>query len=563
MISGYLLLFLVPMTGQPPAASLLLGLVMVVLGIMLFIEGFMSGIMPLAELLGKGIPKEFSLCGAMLTTLLLGIVCTLAEPAMGALEIAGGRIQVDQAPVLWYLLNAWNLQVFLAVSLGVGLAALVGTLRMLRGWNLKSLIYSSSLATVLLTVLVDHIGLAEIVGLAWDTGAVTTGAVTVPTILGLGIGIMSTHRNISNTAEISMLDSFGIVTLASLYPILCVLLLGIICDAMVSKDDVKEYAAMLLDSGNTVTSNIWNASPIQEILYATRAVVPLIAFIVILIKVFLKKPLPYVQINIKEKTFRSPGEDIDHPVASQDSRAGSIQLHCMLGISEAYLGLTLFNFGLRYGQGPLGDQVGASVPALYSRLEVITHSPVIEHRPLGISAAAAFAFFMALTATFAEPALNAMGLTTEYLTEGKFKKSLLLLAVAIGVGAGVMFGVMRMVLSWSLTYMLLASYAVALLLTHFSSIEYVAVAWDSAGVTTSSITVPLVLSMGIGLGAELGVQDSFGLLALGSVGPIISVLIAGLLVRCFSREGALESQCTTDVSESSASSGEVVSDESC
>jgi hypothetical protein len=152
-----------------------------------------------------------------------------------------------------------------------------------------------------------------------------------------------------------------------------------------------------------------------------------------------------------------------------------------------------------------------------------------------------FTFFMALVATYAEPALNAMGLATEQLTNGAFKKSLLLFAVAFGVGFGVMLGVARMVClgcgdvprgeTWRLSNMLIIGYSLAIVLTTVSRLEYVAVAWDCAGVTTSSITVPLVLAMGIGLGTELGVQDAFGLLAMGSIGPICSVLIAGLCVR--------------------------------
>jgi len=145
----------------------------------------------------------------------------------------------------------------------------------------------------------------------------------------------------------------------------------------------------------------------------------------------------------------------------------------------------------------------------------------------------AFTFFMALIATYAEPALNAMGITTEQLTKGAFKRTVLLLAVALGVGLGVMLGVARMVWEWNLTVMLCIGYSLAVALTIPSRLEYVAVAWDCAGVTTSSITVPLVLAMGLGLGNELQVQDAFGLLAMGSVGPICSVLTAGLLVRFF------------------------------
>jgi len=234
-----------------------------------------------------------------------------------------------------------------------------------------------------------------------------------------------------------------------------------------------------------------------------------------------------IMVNIKDVEFTSPGEDKDKDLG--EDAWGFVKFHCLVGVFEAYVGLIVFNIGLRYGQGPLGTEVGGAIPGFYFDLgDPVPSSPVVDNRTAGVMLVIIFTFFMALTATYAEPALNAMGMTTEYLTGGAFKKSLLLFAVAVGVGIGVSLGVLRMVNTLPLTYMLLVGYTLALILTTVSAIEYVSVAWDSAGVTTSSITVPLVLSMGIGLGTELEVQDAFGLLAMGSVGPIVAVLIAGL-----------------------------------
>ena len=217
---------------------------------------------------------------------------------------------------------------------------------------------------------------------------------------------------------------------------------------------------------------------------------PLILLVVGLIKVVMKENLPYTSLNIMTVRYSSPGQ-----AQKARSTQGEVQLHCLVGVGEAYIGLIAFNIGLRYGQGPLGDQCGAAVPAFYSHVDGLPVSPVIADRPLGIACVVVFTFFMALTATYAEPALNAMGLTIEELSQGSFKKALLLFAVAVGVGGGVALGVLRMVFDWSLTPMLCAGYALAMALTVGSSIEFVSVAWDSAGVTTSSITVPLVLAM--------------------------------------------------------------------
>jgi hypothetical protein len=423
--------------------------------------------------------------------------------------------------------------VFIAVGLGVGFAALIGTTRLLRGWSLKILIYISVTVTVGLTVVADQMGLTEIVGLAWDAGAVTTGAVTVPIILGLGVGIMMTDRKNKGIEEAAnALDSFGIVTLASLYPVIFVLLLGAICDRTVTHADIMAHAATVAarESSDAAVSSVWDESPLLEFVYASRAVVPLILLVVSLIKVFMRAKLPYITLNVQDVKFAEVGAVGQGQGAShlrKPPEPGHVRLHVFVGVMQAYFGLIVFNVGLRHGQGPLGDKVGASVPGLYSEVDGIEASPAISDLTGGYVVVCLFTFFMAFTATYAEPALNAMGMTTEQLTDGAFKKSVLLFAVATGVGLGVMFGVLRMIFNWSLTYMLCISYPIALLLTTVSDIEYVSVGWDCAGVTTSSITVPLVLAMGIGLGTELGVQDGFGLLAMGSVGPIISVLVAG------------------------------------
>merc|ERR1711871_1582849 len=557
MISGYLLICYIIMLRKAPPGYVFFGLVAVVFGITLFMEGFMSGIMPLAEVLGEGIVTKFTFNLAMLTTWLLGIGCTLAEPAMGALELAGSMVCAERAPLLWYLLNPWNFYVFMAVGIGVGFAALVGTARLLSGWDLKFIIYATTVKTITCTVLTEYVfEVPEIVGLAWDAGAVTTGAVTVPIILGLGVGIMTTDRKKRGvTDEANPLDSFGIVTLASLYPVIGVTLLGLICRAVTTDEEIiAEFRAKHganctnVGSGPSDGDSIVDQSPLAEFLYATRSVVPLLALVIGLITLYIGKPLPYIKLNVRDVEYNAIGGD-DEPMSIgqetdeeatteevQDPTKHYVSLHALVGVVEAYLGLMIFNIGLKYGQGPLGDLVGASVPGLYSKIDTVEDSPIFDSRGLGLALVMLFTFFMALIATYAEPALNAMGITTEQLTNGAFERTLLLLAVAVGVGVGVMLGVARMVWGWNLTNMLCIGYALALTLTYPSRLEYVAVAWDCAGVTTSSITVPLVLAMGIGLGNELKVQDAFGLLAMGSVGPICSVLIAGLLVRAFATD---------------------------
>ena len=141
-----------------------------------------------------------------------------------------------------------------------------------------------------------------------------------------------------------------------------------------------------------------------------------------------------------------------------------------------------------------------------------------------------FAGALGLGATIAEPALSAMGITVETLTEGAFPRKLLIRTVAIGVAIGVALGVAKIVFDLQLVWLLMPAYALALVMTAISSEEYVNLAWDSAGVTTGPVTVPLVLALGLGLGKTVGVAEGFGVLAMASVGPIVSVLAIGLWI---------------------------------
>jgi hypothetical protein len=150
---------------------------------------------------------------------------------------------------------------------------------------------------------------------------------------------------------------------------------------------------------------------------------------------------------------------------------------------------------------------------------------------IGIIILLVFAFLMGYGATMAEPALITMGRTVEEITVGIFRKQHLMHAVAIGVGIGIAFGVLKIVWDLPLVWLLIPPYLVLLLMTTVSDESYVNIAWDSAGVTTGPVTVPLVLAMGVGLGGQVGVVEGFGVLALASAYPILVVLIMGLILK--------------------------------
>jgi len=208
----------------------------------------------------------------------------------------------------------------------------------------------------------------------------------------------------------------------------------------------------------------------------------------------------------------------------------------IIGIICAVVGMTFFGLGIAIGLTPMGDQLGTNIVTSFTPTKPWNFVSGIQE-PLiagdsGKFIAIIFAFILGYGATLAEPALNALGATVEKITVGAFKKSLLMQAVAIGVACGIGTGVAKIAFNLELWYLLIPPYTMLLFLTFISSEDFVNFGWDSAGVTTGPITVPLVLAMGLGIGINVpGVIDGFGVLSLASVGPIITVLTVGLLVR--------------------------------
>jgi hypothetical protein len=428
-------------------------------------------------------------------TLLLGIGVTFAEPAIGALQAAGQNVSAAQAPYLWALLNQWTDTLVLVIGASVGLAAVLGTLRFLYGWSLKPLIYASLLPILGLTVFgAADPEFAKVMGLAWDAGAVTTGPVTVPLVLSLGIGIAAAAGKGD-----SGLSGFGIVTLASLFPIIGVLLLAVYVAATSDPAEIIAFAAQAAAGVDSSELPWYERSPGVEIILGIRAILPLVLFLFLILKLILRQDLP---------------------------RRGEM----LVGIGLTIIGMCIFNVGLTYGLSMLGGSAGSLVPAAFMEVPGASGSPLYLYS-VGLILALVFAWVLGFGATMAEPALNALGVTAEQLTNGFFKKRMLITAVSLGVAFGITAGVTKLIFDLPLVWLVVPPYLVAVLLTAISSEEFVNVAWDSAGVTTGPITVPLVLAMGIGFGNATAAVEGFGILCLASIGPIISVLLAGQWAR--------------------------------
>lgn len=647
LIVVYLILFQMLILGLSLANAgvIALGLGLVVLGLAFFMEGLLIGLMPLGEILGLQLPQKTKLPFILAFAFVLGLGATFAEPAIGVLKLAGASVKAWEAPLLYYLLNLGSGMLVISVGVGVGIAVLFGMLRFMYGWSLKPFIFVLIPLLSVITILsAFNANMLSISGLAWDTGGVTTGPVTVPLVLALGIGISRMSSKSDGGG-----GGFGVVTLASAFPILTVMALGFFLNfnmpapqaeasffartqqssiqqlfgdeaateryvlqvagpegiaAWYGKPEVFEARIQALASsdkdrlasfGTESAFHTWMATRcpqdllsrlVQAGLYtdpgsanasvpanapgsafdvlfrnflgALQAIIPLSGLLLVVLLFIVREKLP------------KPDE-------------------VNLGIVLAVIGMALFSIGIELGLSNIGNQVGGNLPALYQPIYSTSEKKVFRNfdqdqiqtsinpaggtesffwvkegktyqaipfesqaydqtnrtytwipalGPLygggtfspGVFILLIFAFFMGYAATMAEPALNALGMTVEDITVGTFKKKLLMQAVAIGVGIGIAVGVSKILYDIPIIWLLAPPYALLMFMTAMSSEDYVNIAWDSAGVTTGPVTVPLVLAMGLGIGTQMGIVEGFGILAAASVFPILSVLTVGLLV---------------------------------
>ncbi len=205
----------------PQIVDILIGIIFVILGLMLFIEGLETGLFPIGESMAEALARKGSLFWLLLFSFFLGFSTTIAEPALIAIsreaaEVARDAhlIGPDPKEVHYY-----GLGLRLTVAISVGLAILIGVLRILRGWPIQYLIIGGYIIIMLMTTVAPE----AIIGIAYDAGGVTTSTVTVPLVAALGVGLASIIRGRS-----PLIDGFGLIAFASLLPIIFVMGYGMI-----------------------------------------------------------------------------------------------------------------------------------------------------------------------------------------------------------------------------------------------------------------------------------------------------------------------------------------------
>lgn len=453
-------------------APMAFGLLVVVLGVALFLQGLELGVFPIGKNLSNAFARRGSLPLLMIFGFCLGFAAVIAEPALIAVAeqaqiISEGRIDA--------------LTLRLLVALSVGTVVAIGIVRTVLGQSL----HWYMIIGYMLVVAVTFFAPEEIVGLAYDSGGVTTNIVTVPLIAALGIGLAS-----SLSGRNALLHGFGLVALAVMVPMISVQLYGIVVYSFGDTETVKQ--SLDLASQVAVTEAV---EPVEgslvlgmltDLLTMFRDVLPIIVVILFFQYAVLRKRIAHV-----------------HRVT--------------VGFLLVIVGLYAFVVGLKLGLFPIGQSMAEQLMQFDTYLYVYL-----------------FAFAIGFATTMAEPALIAVGQQAEEAAQGKLNGSHIRILVALGVAVGITIGVHRIITGDSIHYYIIAGYSLVILLTWMSPKYIVPLAFDLGGVTTSEVTVPLVTALGIGLATQIEGRnvliDGFGLIAFASIFPIISVMIYAIVV---------------------------------
>jgi len=359
------------------------------------------------------------------------------------------------------------------VAGSVGFAILLGVYRIIKGHPIHYYI----IAGYVLVVSVTFFAPPEIIGLAYDLGGVTTSTVTVPLVAALGIGLASSIKG-----RDPIIDGFGLIAFASLTPMIFVQIYGI---AVYNLVDAKDVATIVVEQTISETIKITPSYVIDGILNVIKDIIPILAIIFFFQYGVIKKPMQ----NLKT---------------------------VIIGFGLVILGLYAFILGLELGLFRVGEMMAYQLTTMDSTLVIY-----------------GFAFAIGFSTTMAEPALMAIAKKSKEISDGKIDDFSLRLFVAVGVAIGIALGSFRIVDGGHLHYYILAGYSIVILLTFIAPKYIIPIAYDSGGVTTSTVTVPLVAALGIGLASNIDGRspliDGFGLIAFASLFPMITVMIYGVI----------------------------------
>ncbi|MCK4736911.1 MAG: DUF1538 domain-containing protein [Sulfurimonas sp.] len=459
-----------------------IGLAIVGVGLAVFLLGLEVGIFPVGEGLARDFAKKGSTFWIVLFAFMVGFGTTIAEPAL--LVIAHKAADISGGRIDATILR-------LVVAFSVGFAIVIGVWRIIKGHPIHYYI----IAGYILVIAATAFSPKEIVGLAFDLGGVTTSTVTVPLVAALGIGLASTIKGRN-----PILDGFGLIAFASLTPMIFVQFYGIFVYEFV--DVSQSIASVVTQVSPTATPTAISSFDfklldlLKGLVSIIMDVIPILAVILFFQYIILKKPIE----NLKE---------------------------VMIGFGLVILGLDAFIVGLEMGLFSLGETMAYELTQYDNNIIIYS-----------------FAFAIGFSTTMAEPSLTAIAKKAKEISDGKINDFVLRLFVALGVAIGISLGAYRIVVGGEIVYYIMAGYIFVIVLTFMAPKYIIPIAYDSGGVTTSTVTVPLVAALGLGLATNIPGRDplidGFGLIAFASLFPMLTVMLYGIATESIGIKGKHE-----------------------
>ena len=462
-ITAIVLLLSVTLVPLTPGALVLFlfGSLLLIVGVGVFTLGVDMSMTPMGGGIGAYMSRARHMSVPLLTAFALGMLVTIAEPDLTVLA--------QQVPAIP------NQVLILTVAAGVGLFLVIALLRVMLKIPLSRLLVVFYLAAFALAILFTP---NDFIPVSFDSGGVTTGPITVPFIMALGVGAASVRSDKNSTS-----DSFGLVALCSIGPVLSVLVLGV-CYA---PDSASYTPAALPDIATTRDAAREFAAAIPH--YAgevAAAMVPICAM--------------FLLFQLLTRRFKR-----------------TQLLRIVSGLIYTYVGLVMFLTGVNVGFMPAGQLIGAAIAGGGAPFLLI---------PIGM--------LMGYFIVGAEPAVHVLVKQVEEVSMGSISQGAMKQGLAIGVAVSIGIAMLRVLTGISILWFLIPGYAVSLALTFFVPQLFTGVAFDAGGVASGPMTATFLLPFAMGACEAAGgnlMTDAFGLVALVAMTPLVTIQLLGLAGR--------------------------------
>lgn len=432
--------------------------IFLVLGIALFNLGADLAMTPMGEHIGSGLTKTRRLPLLLFVSFVMGLLITVAEPDLSVL-----------AEQVSAVMNKTVLIV--VVGVGVGLFLLLAIIKVVFKKNLSMLLMFFYLVLFAVCAILLENGKGMFLPLAFDSGGVTTGPITVPFIMALGVGVASTIGG-----RKSQENSFGLIALCSIGPMIAVFLLSLFMNGELNYT-LPNYG-FSDDIGSALASTLGSTAGDVAIALAL-----IVGFFVILQLTVLKLPKRRI-------------------------------LQIAIGIIYTFIGLLIFFTSVHLGFMPIGFKIGQELASFSKPLLVV------------------FSFIIGCVVVLAEPAVHVLNNQVEQITDGAVTKRSMMIALSLGVGLSIGLSIIRIVFKFSLLYYLIPGYIISLGLSLFVPKIYTAIAFDSGGVASGPLTASFILPFAMGAcnvlcGESEVLELAFGIVAMVAMTPLITIQVLG------------------------------------